>query len=97
MLASVWINVARILWGFNVEKARDAAGKTIEVDIVSPFLLRRKTRITTQCTPQDAFTDGFNSQPQPFSCSIKVRSTKHAEIIEADWVDAQEALKQFTW
>ncbi|KAJ7067247.1 cytochrome P450 [Mycena amicta] len=32
---SVFINIARILWGFNVSKARDASGNEIEVDTLA--------------------------------------------------------------
>ena len=31
--ASVQLNIARILWGFNVEPAKDSNGKDIDVDM----------------------------------------------------------------
>lgn len=31
--ASVSINIARVLWGFNIRPARDKDGKDIEVDM----------------------------------------------------------------
>ncbi|GAA6032480.1 hypothetical protein JCM8097_004781 [Rhodosporidiobolus ruineniae] len=73
---SVFINIARMLWAFNITAATDAAGKKIPVDI-------------------NAFTDGFNSMPLPFACSIKPRSAAHAAVIEREWVDAQEGLKEY--
>ncbi|KAL7624834.1 hypothetical protein AAE478_004048 [Parahypoxylon ruwenzoriense] len=75
--ASVELNIARILWAFNVEPAKDANGRDIDVDIF-------------------AFSDGFNSSPLPFRCSIKPRSSKHVEIIEREYQDALEPLKTYT-
>ncbi|GAA6007074.1 cytochrome P450 [Rhodotorula paludigena] len=73
---SIYINIARILWSFNIAKAKDAQGKDIDVDIFS-------------------FTDGFNSMPREFPCSIKVRSSQHAAVIEREYADAKEELKQW--
>ncbi|GJN91185.1 hypothetical protein Rhopal_004203-T1 [Rhodotorula paludigena] len=73
---SIYINIARILWSFNIAKAKDAQGKDIDVDIFS-------------------FTDGFNSMPREFPCSIKVRSPQHAAVIEREYADAKEELKQW--
>ncbi|KAK8100032.1 hypothetical protein PG999_010406 [Apiospora kogelbergensis] len=70
--ASVNLNIARILWAFNVTPAKDEKGQNIEVDIF-------------------AFTDGFNSSPLPFPCSIKPRSAHHAEVVERE---ARQALTE---
>ncbi|KAK0609930.1 cytochrome P450 [Bombardia bombarda] len=72
--ASVAINIARILWAFNIGPAKDGGGKDIGVDIF-------------------AYTDGFNSSPLPFSCSITPRSTRHADVIEREFRDVMEELK----
>ncbi|GAA6009287.1 hypothetical protein JCM10207_004336 [Rhodosporidiobolus poonsookiae] len=73
---SIFINTARILWGFNVEAAKDKSGAKVPVDIF-------------------AFTDGFNSMPQPFECKITPRSAQHAAVIKREFAEAQEELKQF--
>ncbi|BGP32800.1 hypothetical protein JCM10296v2_004584 [Rhodotorula toruloides] len=73
---SIYINIARILWAFNISKAKDAAGNDIPVDIFD-------------------FTDGFNSMPKPFKCSVKVRSPAHAAVIEREYSEAAEDFKQF--
>ncbi|BGP40833.1 hypothetical protein JCM10450v2_004836 [Rhodotorula kratochvilovae] len=73
---SIFINIARILWGFSIAKARDASGKEIDVDI-------------------NDFTDGFNSMPRPFQCAITPRSAQHKAVIEREWLEAQDELKQY--
>ncbi|KAF4466280.1 hypothetical protein FALBO_6862 [Fusarium albosuccineum] len=72
--ASVVLNIARILWGFEVNPAKDEKGKDVDVDIF-------------------AYSEGFNSSPLPFPCSITPRSARHAEIVEQEY---QEALGELT-
>ncbi|KAK3380774.1 cytochrome P450 [Lasiosphaeria ovina] len=72
--ASVAINIARILWAFNVAPARDREGRNIEVDIF-------------------AYSDGFNSTPLPFPCSITPRSSMHAEVVQKEYEAAVKQLK----
>ncbi|KAJ7755514.1 cytochrome P450 [Mycena metata] len=73
---SIYINIARILWGFNLGKASDENGQEIDVDIF-------------------AYTDGFNSVPQPFAISITPRSQGHLAIIERENENAQEEMKAY--
>ncbi|KAJ7249189.1 cytochrome P450 [Mycena haematopus] len=75
-LNSLYLNVARILWGFDLCKARDEEGNEIDVDTF-------------------AYTDGFNSVPQPFSISITPRSSGHLAIIERENEAAQEEMKAY--
>ncbi|KAK3903491.1 cytochrome P450 [Staphylotrichum tortipilum] len=75
--ASVAINIARILWAFNVGPGRNEKGEKIDVDIF-------------------AFSDGFNSSPLPFECSILPRSDKHALVIEREYQEARGKLQLFT-
>ncbi|ROV94800.1 hypothetical protein VMCG_08867 [Cytospora schulzeri] len=46
----------------------------------------------------DAFkyTEGFNIRPQPFKCSICVRSNKHRSILEKERDESMVLLKKFT-
>ncbi|KAI1080805.1 cytochrome P450 [Whalleya microplaca] len=74
--ASVELNIARILWAFDVGPAKDADGKDIDVDIF-------------------AFSDGFNSSPLPFPCSIQPRSPKHIAVIEQEYQDAIKSLRVY--
>ncbi|KAK0732303.1 cytochrome P450 [Lasiosphaeris hirsuta] len=71
--ASVDLNIARILWAFDVGAAKDGEGRDIEVDIF-------------------AFSDGFNSSPLPFPCSITPRSPEHAAVVEREYQEALEEL-----
>ncbi|KAL1843232.1 hypothetical protein VTJ49DRAFT_2563 [Mycothermus thermophilus] len=73
---SVAINIARILWGFNVQPALDEKGRKIDVDIF-------------------AFSDGFNSSPLPFECSITPRSEMHALVIEREFQEVQNELLRY--
>ncbi|KAL2193988.1 cytochrome P450 [Corynascus similis CBS 632.67] len=75
--ASVAINIARMLWAFDIKPARNEQGGEIDVDIF-------------------AFSDGFNSSPLPFECSITPRSEKHARVIEVEFRGALGELQQYT-
>ncbi|KAH6887688.1 cytochrome P450 [Thelonectria olida] len=75
--ASIAINIARILWGFDVTPVKGADGKDIDVDIF-------------------AFSEGFNSSPLPFPCSISPRSSSHITVIKREHQEALEELKAYT-
>jgi hypothetical protein len=42
-----------------------------------------------------AYSDGFNSSPLPFACSITPRSKEHADIIKKEYQDAMKQLSQY--
>jgi len=42
-----------------------------------------------------AYSEGFNSTPLPFECSITPRSKKHAEVIEREYREAYEQLRVY--
>ncbi|KAI1335844.1 cytochrome P450 [Xylariaceae sp. FL0016] len=67
--ASVLLNIARVLWAFDVEPAKDPGGQNIGIDIF-------------------AFSEGFNSSPLPFPCSIKPRSEEHAKVVREEYRNA---------
>ncbi|KAI1099041.1 cytochrome P450 [Jackrogersella minutella] len=75
--ASVELNIARILWAFEIGPAKDSSEKDIDVDIF-------------------AFSDGFNSSPLPFPCSIKPRSSEHVNVVEMEYQDAIKSLETYT-
>ncbi|GKT53022.1 cytochrome P450 [Colletotrichum tofieldiae] len=74
--ASVALNIARILWGFQVNPAKDEKGRDVDVDIF-------------------AYSDGFNSSPLPFPCSITARSPRHAAVIQTEHERALGELKAY--
>jgi hypothetical protein len=43
-----------------------------------------------------AFSDGFNSSPLPFDCSITPRSERHARIVEREFQEARGELQKYT-
>ncbi|KAF5538608.1 oxidoreductase [Fusarium napiforme] len=75
--ASVTLNIARILWGFEVNPEKDEKGRDVDVDIF-------------------AYSEGFNSSPLPFPCSITPRSVKHAQVIETEHDNALGDLMEYT-
>ncbi|EGS17163.1 uncharacterized protein CTHT_0064770 [Thermochaetoides thermophila DSM 1495] len=42
-----------------------------------------------------AYSEGFNSTPLPFECSITPRSKKHAQVIEREYKQAYEQLRVY--
>lgn len=66
---SLFINMARVLWGFDISKAKGPDGEVIEP--------------TTKMVP------GFLTVPEPFECSIRPRSGKHAEVMRRVFEEAE--------
>lgn len=63
------------------------------------FLMKYLVGLSTErelMVTRFAFSDGFNSSPLPFPCSIKPRSSAHAEVIQQELQDALESLKTYT-
>lgn len=67
---SLYINIVRTLWGFNIGKASGPDGKLVE--------------------PETAMVRGFLSVPEPFECSIKVRSPQHEKIMRSNFAKAEK-------
>ncbi|KAL6811405.1 putative O-methylsterigmatocystin oxidoreductase [Trichoderma sp. SZMC 28015] len=75
---SLFINIARILWAFDINYAyeeNEDGEKRCEVD---PW----------------AFTQGFNSRPLPFRASFTLRSEEKATVIREEWDAADKDLDQ---
>ncbi|KAG8949193.1 hypothetical protein FRC04_008991 [Tulasnella sp. 424] len=64
------LNTARILWGFEVLKARGPDGSIIEPDLSS-----------AGCKPN------ASNGPKPFAAHIRVRSTRHAQAIQREFLE----------
>ncbi len=47
-------------------------------------------------TPSFAFSDGFNSIPLPFECSITPRSEQHVRVVEREFQEARGKLQLYT-
>jgi len=70
---SLYLNIARVLWAFNISKKVDSSGNEVE--------------------PNAAMVPGWMTIPQPFECSITVRSDKKKALITEIWNEAKEGLK----
>ncbi|KAL6716882.1 hypothetical protein ACLMJK_004794 [Lecanora helva] len=71
---SLLINVARLLWAFDITHAyeeRNGRKQRIEVDSF-------------------AYTNGFNSGPLPFRAQFTARSAERKEIMQRDWHEAEK-------
>lgn len=68
---SLFLNISRLIWAFNIGPAKDEQGNEIPVDIF-------------------AFSNGFNSLPDPFKVSITPRSPIHARVIEREFEAAHD-------
>lgn len=75
---SLYITIARILWGFDITKAWGESGEPITPNIF-------------------AYTDGFNSKPQPFECVIKVRNSRIEGLIESEAQAGERFLDRYLY
>jgi hypothetical protein len=86
---SLFINIARLLWGFNVDFKRDANGKKIPVDFGLSGL-----EPGSNTTPKP-FACGISR----FGCVNKdlcVRSPKHEQVLREQWDEAKRVGIDFT-
>jgi hypothetical protein len=77
---SLFLNLSRLLWGFNIEHATDENGNEIPVDY----------SLETGIMP-----GGF-TVPKPFAAKISARSPERAKIIREQWEVAQKTGVDFS-
>lgn len=75
---SLFINIARILWAFDVEYKYKIVNGRKERCEVDPF----------------AFTQGFNSRPSKFEASFRVRDTKRASVVKEVWQGTEKDMEK---
>lgn len=92
--ASVAINIARILWAFDVKPALNEAGEEVDVDMQVEGSHASWFALTASYS--FAYSDGFNSSPLPFPCSITPRSVEHARVVEREYREALQRLQLYT-
>jgi hypothetical protein len=71
---SLYINIARLLWAFDIGPAFEQVNGTLvehPVDVL-------------------AFTQGFNSRPLPFKAAFKARSAHTADVVRREWEQAEK-------
>ncbi|KAJ5669507.1 cytochrome P450 monooxygenase [Penicillium macrosclerotiorum] len=71
-----FITIARLLWGFRIEKALDFQGQEIPVDIFD--------FTATSWPASDPSSNGLNMRPNPFECRIAPRSPEIRTTIEKE-------------
>ena len=77
---SLFLNLCRLLWGFNIEHATDEKGNIIPVDY----------SLETGIMP-----GGF-TVPKPFAAKITPRSPERAKILREEWEVAQKTGVDFS-
>lgn len=71
---SLYINITRLLWAFDIGYAWEEVGGVKKRCEVDPF----------------AFTQGFNSRPEPFKAIFTARSLEKVAIIQDQWTKAEK-------
>ncbi|KAL7952661.1 cytochrome P450 [Trichoderma compactum] len=70
----MFLGTAKLLWGFNIEQARDEMGNVIPIDT----------------NPVTGYTEGFLVCPKDFACNITPRSERRAATIVREFEEARE-------
>lgn len=87
---SLFVNISRLLWGFNLEHAKDADGNDIPVDAttmgLSPGFLSIP-RPFQCCRAPNCL--------RLTSLAITPRSARHAKILKDEWEEAKQTGIQF--
>jgi cytochrome P450 len=72
----MFLGTAKLLWGFNIEQARDATGNMIPIDT----------------NPVTGYTEGFLVCPKDFACSVTPRSERRAATIVREFEEAKKTV-----
>lgn len=99
-LNSLFINISRILWAFDIKPVLDENGKNVLPGMRHTSTQRLKKRLLIDSTlflPADSnnYTLGFNSRPVSFDCQFIPRNGKVAACIESEWQAAQSRLSEW--
>jgi len=77
---SLFLNLSRLLWGFNLEHDTNENGNEIPVDY----------------TLQTGILPGGFTVPKPFAAKITPRSPEQAKILREQWEQAQKTGVNFS-
>ncbi|TKA24487.1 hypothetical protein B0A50_06644 [Salinomyces thailandicus] len=83
-------------WGRRICPGADLASNSLFVALAKLIWAYEILPIEGQEYDIFAYTDGFNVRPKELKCDIRVRSRKHAEILEAEQREAMELLAKFS-
>ena|SRR5271155_1829747 len=90
---SLFINLARLLWGFNIELAKDENGQTIPVDFTTASL---RPGFMSNPKPYRCGTFPFGG-PGELMVAITARSEQHEKVFREEWVEAEREGIQFEY
>lgn len=88
---SMFIVIARLLWGFNFSRAVDANGKEVEIDTMdftTGKLIRNWLCPSAIGSEANICCTGFNSKPNDFPANIEPRSPERKAVIQAAYADS---------
>jgi hypothetical protein len=81
---SIYLNLARLLWGFDLRQAKDADGNLIPIDFSIDGLM---PGALSNVKPFKCCI--LLSPNAPLTIAITPRSPKHERILRAEWEEAQ--------
>lgn len=92
-LNSLFLNIARILWAFDIQPVKGADGKAIlpgqMLDSANYFMHHANASFNVDT---ENFTNGFNSKPVSFDCHLVPRSSAVVNCIESEYLSAKTNL-----
>lgn len=93
------LNLANLLWGFDILKAKDAKGQFIEPNLTD-FIPVRVSKHKGRCAEPprlngSSFLQQLVLATPPFKCNIVVRSARHAEVIRQNFLDSTPTFAPF--
>lgn len=80
------IAMSKIAWAFDIAADESDTSTSLLSDATDPGAYGDLIK---------NYSNGFAFGPNPFSASLKVRSQKHADIIEREFADAREFLRRY--
>jgi hypothetical protein len=99
----VFINIARLLWGFNIGHARDERGEIIPVDFTSDGLMpgaMSNAKMFQCCIPTAQVESTrfivFGIGGDTDWVAITPRSAKREKIMRDEWIQAEKTGVDFT-
>lgn len=96
-----FITIARLLWGFKIEKALDEQGNEVPVDIFDfTYVFFSLSDLSDRVGSllrllRLSSSNGLNMRPNPFECRITPRSPEIRAAIEREGRQALDDLAQY--
>lgn len=91
---SLFINLARLLWGFNIELAKDENGEPIPVDFTTAGL---RPGFMSNPKPYRCGIVPVELRTNAFLLAITVRTAQHEKVFREEWAEAEREGIQFEY